>query len=243
MSAPTFLCDPTELGAATVGCVITVNEQVAHHISVMRISETEPIDLVDGQGTRVSGFVTDKDQFTVESIAIEELPPVRLTVAQALIKGDRLDRAIEMLTEVGVAGIIPWEAQHSVIRWRAEKKHKGRAKWQQIVNSAVEQSRRSHAPVVSPAIDSAQLTQLAQSFDHVLLLEEIGGLPPAGTITGSVLVVVGPEGGVSESERIALGSLSQCQSVTLGSNVLRSATAGVVAVSYLNTITGQWGAR
>ena len=177
-------------------------------------------------------------------MSVDEIskPPTKLVLVQALAKGDRDELAIQACTELGVSEVIPWQAERSISIWKAEKKQKGQTRWQSIVTEAAKQSLRSYVPNVSEVLDSTELIQILQGFDQVLILD-----PEAGTsITeqnppkaGAVAIVVGPEGGISEQELEAF-SKAGFSNVHLGSGVLRTSTAGIAALSYLQAKLGDW---
>lgn len=243
MSAPTFLVSPELLSGVQVGSQVHLPETVAHHMKVARIAVGEEVHLVDGQGTRVSGSCAHNDCFDIAAVTHESLPRLRITVAQALIKGDRLERAVEMMTEVGATAFIPWSADHSVVKWAPDKAGRNRLKWVNLVHAASEQSRRSFVPYVEPPVNSKELFARFSDFDQVILLEETQGAVLAQSPSGSVLIVVGPEGGLSRGERELFKTADNCVQLTVGNSVLRSATAGVVVMSHLFTRSGEWDSR
>lgn len=237
MSASVFLVEPELVSDVGVGSRVILPKLVAHHTQVARIEPNELCELVDGQGKRISGTVNPDGQFAVASVQQDCLPTLRIDVAQALIKGDRLENSLDMLTQVGVSGLIPWIADHSIVKWDAEKSVKQLVKWRHVTRAATEQSRRSWTPVVYDPATSNELSQKLSNYDHIVVLEESGGTPISGVISGSVLLIVGPEGGVSARERdLFTGAIS----LRLGTNVFRSETAGVVGVSYLFSTSGEW---
>lgn len=240
MSPPTFLVPAESLAHVQVGSIVILDKSVSHHIAVSRIQPDEVIDLVDGRGTRVTGVAPRPGEFVAQLFNREKSPELKITVAQALIKGDRMDRAIEMMTEVGAVGFIPWEADHSIVKWTAEKADRNRLKWEHLVQASVEQSRRSFQPVVHPLVNSKTLVSLFSEYDHVILMDESGGQPSESMATGRILLIVGPEGGLSESERSGYAQFHNVQTLTIGNSVLRGATAGVVGLTYLFTRSGEW---
>lgn len=232
---------------SAVGTSFTLGGPEAKHaISVRRMTIGESISVSDGSGVKMRGKVTKVKKETLEiSIeSIEELfaPKSQLFLVQALAKGDRDELAIQACTELGLFGVIPWQADRSISIWKAEKKQKGQARWQSIVTEAAKQSLRAFIPRVEQVLDSQELISALEVFDQVLILEpeadksitEIN--PPA---EGKVAIVVGPEGGISEQE---LESFRQSgfSSVRLGRGVLRTSTAGMAAVSYLQAKLGDW---
>jgi 16S rRNA (uracil1498-N3)-methyltransferase len=237
VSAPVFLIEPELAHGAGIGSIVILPKSVVHHIAVMRIGPGELCELVDGQGIRMTGMVTPDGQFAVASVKVDPLPNLRIDVAQPLIKGDRLENSIDMLTQVGVNGLIPWIADHSVVKWNSEKSAKQLVKWRNVMKAATEQSRRSWMPVIQEPVTSNELAKNLSNYDHVVVLEETGGNCVSAIRTGSVLLLVGPEGGVSTREReLFAGAMT----LSLGTNVFRSETAGVVGMTYLFSRSGEW---
>lgn len=237
MSASVFLVEPDLLRDSGIGSFIALPKPVEHHIRVMRIASDELCELVDGRGKRVSGTVNLEGFFEVRNVQVDPLPALRIDVAQALIKGERLENSLDMLTQVGVIGLIPWIADHSVVKWNSEKSAKQLVKWKNVTTAATEQSRRSWTPVIHEPITSNALAKKLSDYDHVVVLEESGKSHAHGIDSGSVLLIVGPEGGVSAHERELFANGI---SLRLGTNVFRSETAGVVGVSYLFSKSGEW---
>lgn len=230
MSAQVYLVNPGELPEGIKQVELTGDE--AHHaVKVKRTNVGEVIEICDGQGVRVRGLVADVKKHSlllnVESRTVEAQPRLKLTVVQALAKGDRADLALEILTEVGVDEILPWRAEYAIAKW--EDPEKGKAKWQKIVTEAAKQSRRSWIPVVRDVLTTAQLVEKASEYDVAMVLHESAVRSFADVWlpeSGSILLIVGPEGGVSPSE---LEQLSAIQQVRMGRTVMRTSTAGGIA--------------
>lgn len=245
MSLPVHLVD--SLDAVAAGSLVEVSGDEAHHaVAVRRLREGEPVVLSDGVGTSVTGVVasTGKRVFAVRVNSIEQVerPQPALTVVQALPKGDRGELAVEVLTEVGVDRIVPWAAARSVAVWKGERAVKSHARWQATAREAAKQSRRSWLPTVSGLASRADVLGLVGEADLALVLHEDATAALSAVQvpqSGRIVVVVGPEGGVAPDELAALtdaGALS----VRLGAEVLRTSTAGVVAVAALLARTGRW---
>lgn len=238
-----------DLTDARTGGVVEVRGDEAHHaVAVRRLAVGEQVVLTDGAGRSVQGEVasTGKRVFTVSVDSVEDhvRPEPRFTVAQALPKGDRGELAVEVLTEVGVDGVVPWAASRSVAVWRGERAAKSHAKWAATAREAAKQARRTWHPEVSPLASTTDLVALAADADVALVLHEEATVPLAGVAvpaTGTVLLVVGPEGGVSPEELETLTAAGAVP-VRLGAEVLRTSTAGVVAVGALLARTARWGA-
>lgn len=245
MSLPVHLVP--SLAGVVVGSVVEVTGDEAHHaVAVRRLREGERVVLTDGLGTSVTGEVafTGKRVFTVTAGSVEQVarPQPAVTVVQALPKGERGELAVEVLTEVGVDVIVPWAASRSVAVWKGERAAKSHAKWQATAREAAKQSRRSWLPTVTPLASTADLAALVADADLAVVLHEdatvsLAGLeaPPAGRI----VVVVGPEGGIAPEE-LALLEGAGALTVRLGDEVLRTSTAGVVAVAALLSRTPRW---
>jgi 16S rRNA (uracil1498-N3)-methyltransferase len=220
--------------------------EAKHAVSVRRMNVGEAIAVSDGAGLKVRGKVAkvlkDTLEVLVESVDAINPPSTKLVLVQALAKGDRDELAIQACTELGVFEVIPWQADRSISIWKAEKKQKGQTRWQTIVTEAAKQSLRAFVPRVSEVLDSAELIQVLRGFDQVLILdpEAESSITERNTpIVGSVAIVVGPEGGISEEELAAFAEAG-FSSVHLGSGVLRTSTAGMAAFSFLQEKLGEW---
>lgn len=248
MSNPVFLLSVAELRVVAPGADLTVGgDEGRHGVAARRLRVGESVDLVDGAGRRVTGTVaaTGSRDFTVSVLTVvdEPEPQTRLTVVQALAKGDRAESAVEMLTECGVDRIVPWSAHRSVSVWRGERARKGANRWRAVAAAATKQSRRSRVPTISDLSDSERVAQLLSEARLGLVLHEEAAarlsrldLPAGG---GDVVVVVGPEGGITPDELARFDSAGAL-TVRLGESVLRTSTAGVAAAAILLAASGRW---
>lgn len=255
MTAPVFLAEPGDLDAlAAGGSYLLAGAEGRHAGVVQRRAPGERVDVVDGAGRRLVGEVEavgpDGVRLRVRELVVEPVPAPRLLLVQALAKGDRDELAIEAATEVGADGVVPWQAERSIVVWRGDRAAKSRARWLGTVRTAAKQARRAHVPDVDVALTSAALVRRAREVVEgggaVLVLHEeattpLAGavLPPAGA-AADVLVVVGPEGGIAERELADLVEAG-AQPVLLGPHVLRTSTAGPVALALLAQRLGRWG--
>ena len=245
MSLPVHLVP--SLAGVVAGSVVEVTGDEAHHaVAVRRLRDGEPVVLTDGVGTSVTGEVTTtgKRVFTVMvgSVTRSERPSPAVTVVQALPKGERGELAVEVLTEVGVDVIVPWAASRSVAVWKGERAAKSHARWQATAREAAKQSRRSWLPTVAPLASTADLAAHVAAADLAVVLHEDAPSSLARLAvpaSGRIVVVVGPEGGVAPDE-LAFLAEAGAVSVRLGEEVLRTSTAGVVAVAALLARTGRW---
>jgi 16S rRNA (uracil1498-N3)-methyltransferase len=158
---------------------------------------------------------------------------------QGIAKGDRGELAVQAMTEVGVDEVIPWAASRSVAVWRGERGDRSRERWQATAREAAKQSRRAWVPVVGPALSTAGVASLG---GRLLVLHEEAA-SPLSTVdigsTGDVTVVIGPEGGIAPEELGAFVTAG-AQPVVLGDSVLRTSTAGPVALGILAVRLGRW---
>jgi len=245
MSLPVHLVE--SLADAAPGSVVVVDGDEAHHaVAVRRVRADERLVLTDGHGARVLGAVraTGKRRLEVTVLDVERLPEPqpRLTVVQALPKGERGERAVEVLTEVGCAAVVPWAAERSVAVWRGERATKGVAKWRATAREAAKQARRAWLPQVTELHTTDQVVQVVAGADLAVVLHEAATRPLTSVAVpehGDVVVVVGPEGGLSDDEVARLTGAGALD-VRLGSEVLRTSTAGVVAVAALLARTPRW---
>jgi 16S rRNA (uracil1498-N3)-methyltransferase len=245
MVLPLFHLDITDVPA--VGSTVTLTGSEAKHAAtVRRMRQGEGIQLSNGRGLRIIGVVAAVEPaavaLTVTEASVEEIPKPELVLVQALAKGDRDELAIQAATELGVSGVIPWQAERSISRWDGPKVAKGVERWQSIVAEAAKQALRAH----TPSVGQPQTTkQLAASFGNgrlALVLDPTASRAITQVeipTDGQLLVCVGPEGGISDSELSVLESAGAVR-VRLGSEILRTSTAGMAAISVLQAKLGRW---
>lgn len=237
-----------DLGAAAPGVVVEVDGDEAHHaVVVRRLRVGEAVILTDGRGRAVTGTVTatGKRVFSVEAGQVDDVPAPEpaVTVVQALPKGDRGELAVEVLTEVGAARIVPWAASRSVAVWKGERAVKSLARWRSTAREAAKQARRAWFPEVTEPASTDAVVALLRSADLAVVLHEEASVSLASVTvptSGSVVVVVGPEGGLTEDE-VSAFSAAGADPVRLGAEVLRTSTAGVAAVAALLSRSPRWG--
>lgn len=244
-----FTTDCPEI--SQVGASISLSGAEGRHaVSVKRIAVGEHIELIDGHGTRAELEVvalSGKDTLHGKVMAVRHEPRPRpeITVVQALPKSDRSELAIDLLTQAGVDHIIPWQADRCVAKWTGAKRDKGVAKWQAMAVSATKQSRRAWLPTIDQLHDTAQVAARLGEYDHALVLHEAAtvGLTSIDlSAAGSVVVIIGPEGGISDSETETLCQAG-ARAVKLGPEVLRTATAGMVVLAAIGATTNRWAAK
>ena len=240
MTPPLFLCN--DLSGERI---VLTGPEGRHAATVRRVRVGEAVDLADGRGTRASCTVVavggDEVRLDVVSRTTEPPPAPRLVLVQALAKGDRGELAVELATEVGVDEVLPWQATRSIVRWDGERGAKALSRWRSTAREAGKQSRRAWHPVVQRPVDTEQVADRMQGACALVLHE--AATTPLATVplpaTGDVLLVVGPEGGVTEDE-LATFRAAGASVVRLGSSVLRTSTAGAAAASVVSARTPRW---
>lgn len=229
--------------------VQVTGDEARHAVRVSRLRSGEQIFVGNGSGIMAEGTVreTTPDMFSVsvERVSIQPEPTPRVWLVQALAKGDRAERAVEQATEFGVSGVIPWQAQRSIVRWNTEKARRNEQKWLRIAREASKQSLRAWVPAIRPLCTTQHLAEIAQSGNnHVIVLNpradmRLSDWAKTAPITRDIYVCVGPEGGLSEDELRTLTDAGAV-SVTLGREVLRTSSAGPAALAVLNLAIGRW---
>lgn len=210
----------------------------------------EPLVLGDGRGGLAHGEVAavGRDELTVRVLRRESVPrpTPTVTVAQALVKGDRGELAVELATEAGADAVLPWKAARCVARWDdGPRGAKALDRWRSTAVAAAKQSRRAWLPEVGEPIGTARLTERCAGLSGgglALVLHEAASEGLAAMVSPEVtevLLVVGPEGGVTDEELAEL-TAAGARPVRLGPEVLRASTAAAVALGALGVLTTRW---
>lgn len=226
------------LDGSEVGSEILIEGDEAHHaIKVVRLELGEEISLTDGRGnwarTKVNSI--EKKSFTASVLerGFEEIKKPEFIVIQAMTKSDRAKEAIELLVVGGVDRIIPWSSERTLAKWQGDSSEK----WMSAIVAASKQSRRFRFPVLSAPMSTAEI---AQEFGaDLIVLHESAQQSISSMELASrerIVILVGPEGGISENELLALSGTQ----VRLGREVLRSAHAGFAALSAVAALIGRW---
>ncbi|MEV6445351.1 16S rRNA (uracil(1498)-N(3))-methyltransferase [Amycolatopsis sp. NPDC051716] len=232
------------------GRAVLDGEEARHAATVRRLRAGERLVLSDGAGAMarcvVEGVQAGREPLltlAVEEHWTEQPPALRVLVAQALAKGDRGELAVELATEAGADAIVPWRAARSVAKWEdGGRGEKALARWRATARAAAKQARRAHVPEVTEPVTTGELAGLVATMSLAIVLESdvperLTDLPLPDT--GDVLLVVGPEGGVTDEELTALREAG-ARAVRLGTTVLRTSTAAAVALGALGALTTRW---
>lgn len=228
--------------------IVLRGPEAKHAVSVSRLRVGETTSIGNGRGLIATGSVVRSEpgelEIRVDSVVVHPESRPALVLVQALAKGDRDELAIQAATELGVDRIVPWGAERSISRWQGDKASKGRARWQLIVREAAKQSIRSRIPEVAEVVDAKGLTALVDRRT-VLVLEPTALLtlseldPAVFGASEELVLIVGPEGGISPAERERLEAAGAVE-VRIGAGVLRTSTAGPAAIAAINVLLGRW---
>ena len=239
--------------------VITLDGDEARHAHVKRVRVGEQVLLTDGLGAGAECEVVSVTKAAVDCAVLVRrvAPPAvpRLTVVQAIPKGEHADRAVDLLTEIGADAIVPWAAARNVVHWRGDKAAKGVARWRAVAAAAAKQARRLRFPDVPDVHSTDEVVDLVRAAGLSLVLHESASEPLAVVLDGSgpdrpradpdelgvddVVIVVGPEGGINDVELTALAEAGG-RVVGLGPTVLRSSSAGTAAAALVLGHTSRW---
>lgn len=233
------------------GDVAEIHGGEAKHMGVARIRVGERVQLGNGRGFVVDGelVVLERDRAVLNVHDARRLaePEPRVTVVQALAKGGRDDLAVQVATELGAAAFVPWQAKRSVSRWD-QKADRGRERWASVAREASKQSLSAWVPEVAPLHSTAQVAQLAAD-GQMLVLDPLGDTSlrhvlDAGLVrnAGRITLVVGPEGGIDDSE-FEQFEAAGARRVHLGASVLRTSSAAPAAIAAILALSGSWDSR
>jgi 16S rRNA (uracil1498-N3)-methyltransferase len=224
-----------------------VGDDARHAAQVARLRVGERVRVSDGRGVVAVVEATTVAPSGISAVVLsvthhEPLAPA-LWLIQALAKGGRDEQAIEQAVELGVSRVIPWAARRSVSVWRGEKKDTGQARWSRIVREAAKQSLQPWWPTVSPLHTTEEVAALSGEVSLVILDPEAPLLLTDTVITlqteRPIALVVGPEGGIGPEELDVLAQ-GGAHRARLGPTVLRTSTAGPVAIAVTQSARGMW---
>ena len=226
----------------------------ARHISkVLRMQPKDRLQIVSDDGVSAMAEITAIASERVSVRCLEKLaeshePRVRLVLAQGLAKGEKMDFIIQNAVEMGAYSVIPVAMEHSVVRLDGAKAAKKVERWQKIAESAAKQSKRDIIPQVQQVQSMAEMlancdctTKIIayECEDRLSLKAALKAAEAAGGIK-ELLLIIGPEGGISEGE-LELARQAGAVPVSLGRRILRAETAGLVAISAIFYETGDLG--
>jgi len=225
---------------------ISDDGQLHHLRDVLRLKVNDGVVVFDSDGNEHSGVITaiERKRAVIKVTASKPARSgkMKLTIACAIPKGDRMDDIIDQLTQLGVERIIPMETARVVVRLDDARKEARLKRWRKIALNAARQSQRNSIPLIDPVTNVTGVISSSQDFDLKLipnlegerrLIKDV----PAAPRPKSVIVLIGPEGDFTPEE-IGLALGAGFLPVSLGDTVLRVATAAVAVASYLKFTIG-----
>lgn len=246
---------PLFFDATAGGDEITLSGAEGRHAAVVRrLRAGERVDVGDGAGLIAECVVAERVvagrsgagpggrdglRLTVKARRRVPRPEPSVTVIQAIPKGDRGELAVEEMTEVGVDRIVPWTASRSVPVWQGDR---GVSRWRATAREAAKQSRRPWIPEVTAAASAAEAAGFAREAALAVMLEPGAARALASAAvpaTGDLVLIVGPEGGITSQESAAFLAAG-AMAYRLGPTVLRASTAGAVTAALLLSRTPRW---
>ncbi len=237
--------------ALTPNSEISIEGSAANHIGrVLRLKEGDEITLFNGEGGEYNATLTAIERKMVRTHIEAFNPrecesPLRITLAQGISRGERMDYTLQKSVELGVSRIIPLSTERCGVKFDAKRAAKRLQHWQGVIISACEQSGRNYIPEILPAIslhawlDAHRASNQPQNEALRLMLQpratqSLRQLTPP---TGEISLLIGPEGGLSDNE-IEVSTQCGFQGIQLGPRVLRTETAGVAALAALQSYWG-----
>ncbi|TVX94313.1 16S rRNA (uracil(1498)-N(3))-methyltransferase [Paenibacillus agilis] len=250
-----YFVEPEQFGDEEV----IITGQDAHHlVRVMRSKPGAKFIVSDGEAREALVELVEADSEQVKARILEHRATTaeaacRVTIAQSLPKGDKMELIIQKCTEIGAVSFIPFQSDRTVVQYDSKKEAKRLERWSKIAKEAAEQSHRNRVPDMKPSMSVKQLVQAMEQYDLVLLCyEDERGTqirdvvqPYATKVAsvvdkGEVLIIVGPEGGFTAQE-VETFVNAGAVSVGLGRRILRAETAGMLALTCVLYETGEMG--
>lgn len=234
---------------AIVPPTVRITGPLLHHLrQSLRLQPGEMLSVTDDRGTRYRAEIAEvTGQALIGRIVDTTSAPAKagasIILAQALLKGEKMDWVIQKATELGVDRIVPVLAAHSVVRPRVDRIEHQRGRWQRIALEAAQQSERWSLPLLDEPATVAELWSRSKTAASKILLAErssgasLTNVPLPGS-DGEVWLLIGPEGGWEQEE--AAQALQQgFVAVTLGPRILRAETAALAAMSIVQSRLGE----
>lgn len=245
---PVFLVSPECVTPPTISIT---GDLLVHLRNSLRVTVGEILLIGNGQGSRYRAEITDVSKRAITGRILETIqePPrrtPRLTLGQSLLKGEKMDWVVQKAVELGVDELVPVESRHSVVQLKADRVDHQLTRWQRIAVEAAQQSEQWRVPTITaPQSLATLLKNRAIGTVTLMLAERLDGkslqaVPLPQDVTGSVLILIGPEGGWSKEE-MGLVEQAGIQPITLGPHILRAETAAIATISILQSRLGKLG--
>lgn len=232
--------------ALTVDGVVELEGQASHYLArVLRVSAGDPVTLFNADGRDYMGQVVEvkRQSVKVRILSVRQPgneSPLKISLVQAISRGERMDYSLQKATELGVARIQPVISSRVEVRLDEKRADKRLAHWRAVVVSACEQSGRARVPDVGAPMSLNEWLS-GPGTSESLVLDPLARqrLSTYSIQSDAVSVLVGPEGGFSEAEIRQIGSAGVA-AVSLGPRVLRTETAGPAAITLLQSMAGDF---
>lgn len=235
-------------GELAPGAEVVLDDTLASHLTrVLRLRAGDAVQLFDGRGHEVRAVlaVLERKRTTARvegEIAPVAESPLRLTLAQGICRGEKMDLVLQKATELGAHAILPLMTERTEVRLDAEREAKRMAHWRQVIASACEQCGRATLPQLAAPLGLPQWLAALRDGDDpadMKLILDPGGATDLRSLApgGSLTLAVGPEGGFSEAE-VALMQRAGFLGLRLGPRILRTETAGLAAIAALQARFG-----
>ena len=245
-----FIDQSTEIGST----VIISGNDYNHLKNSLRLNLGDRVILSDGNGYDLEAEIINfrDEQAELEVLTKEKSKVeagVKVWLAQGLPKKSKMDLIVEKATEIGFAGLVPLESKRTIVKYDHKKKEKKRRRWHRKAEAAAKQSGRSIIPEIKEFYSSKKLKNLKNEFDHIFLLwEDEKKLSLKKYFKNNkveaeanILVIIGPEGGFSQSEVNQFKEDLDAKIITLGPRILRTETAGITALTSILYEKGELG--
>ncbi|PUA27751.1 MAG: 16S rRNA (uracil(1498)-N(3))-methyltransferase [Cellvibrio sp. 79] len=231
--------------ALITGELLQLEEAASHHLSkVLRMQAGRELILFNGSGGEFAAIIQEVSKKTVtvaiaEHIADNRESPLQLELAIGISRGERFEWVLQKATELGVTRITPLITERTEVKTGGERQEKLLDRWQQILISACEQCQRNLLPELSAPVQISDWLTTVNSDLRFVLHHRDSKTLPAEQKPQSVTLLIGPEGGLSESE-ITQAQEKNFNALTLGPRVLRTETAPVAAISLVQYLWGDF---
>jgi len=244
MALPRFYCPPP----LPAGSSLELPPDAAHHANrVLRLRVNDPVQVFDGTGRALDGKISE---ISAKRVLLHELQtcmddaesPLRIVLAQAMCGSEKMDWVVQKATELGAAEIQPVQTQRSVAKLSGDRSEKRLLHWRSVAVSACEQCGRNALPqIAAPQDFGAWLAEARNSTAAKFMLQPEGSTPlhKQAAPPGSVILLIGPEGGFSDDE-IKMAHLAGFIPIRMGKRVLRTETAAMAGIAALQTLWGDF---
>jgi 16S rRNA (uracil1498-N3)-methyltransferase len=243
MAAPRFYCPEPPAPGGT----LELPSDAAHHARrVLRLRPNDAVQVFDGRGAALNGKICEINNRHVllhelQTCIADAEPALRIVLAQAMCGSEKMDWVVQKATELGAAEIVPVQTQRSVAKLSGDRADKRAAHWRQVAIAACEQCGRNTLPLIGAPRDLGGWLTEARALDaaRFVLLPEgdsaLGRQAPSPT----VVLLVGPEGGLDENE-VKMARLAGFLPVRMGNRVLRTETAAMAGLAAVQTLWGDF---